>query len=84
MMKATTRTRLCRKSELFFLFFTNKKFRHTRLRLEFTAEPSTGRDFHRSRAMRITIKVDSELYPTKACDEAKLERWIQTSLRRWQ
>ena len=83
MMKATTRTLLCRKPEpFFFVFSTNKKFRHTRLRLEFTAEPSTGRDFHRSRAMRITIKVDSELYPTKACDEAKLERWIQTSLRR--
>ena len=82
MMKATTRTRLCRKPEPFFLFSTNRKFRYKRLRLEFTAEPSTSRDFHRSRAMQITIKVDSELYPTKTCDEAKLKRWIQTSLRR--
>ena len=79
MMKATIRTRLCRKPEPLFLFFT---IRHKILRLEFTAEPNTSRDFHRSRAMRITIKVDSELYPTKVCDEAKLERWIQTSLRR--
>ena len=73
MMKATIRTRQCRKPEFLFLFFTNRKFRHKRLRLEFTAEPNTSRDFHRSRAMRITIKVDSELYPTKICDEVGLE-----------
>ena len=73
MMKATTRTRLCRKPEPFFLFSTNRKFRHKKLRLEFTAEPNTSRDFHRSRVMRITIKVDSELYPTEICDEAGLE-----------
>ena len=46
------------------------------------AESSTSRDFHRSRSMRVTIKVDSELYPTKVCDEVGLERWIQTRLHR--